>query len=100
MKIISWNVRGLGRSRTFNRLRNKLRAFNPRILILTETKLSSTRMEAVRKKCGFRNEIDVGSDGSKGGLSLGLKGNSLMSLRSFLQHRIDVDIHDSDNDET
>ncbi|KAH1083923.1 hypothetical protein J1N35_023684 [Gossypium stocksii] len=38
-------------------------------------------MEAVRLKCNFENGIDVGAMGSKGGLSLGWKGNSLKGGR-------------------
>ncbi|KAH1031929.1 hypothetical protein J1N35_044103 [Gossypium stocksii] len=74
MKILSWNVRGLGRSRTVNRLRNKLRAINLHILFLMETKLDSKKMELVRVKCGFPNGIDVSACSSKGGLSLEWKG--------------------------
>ncbi|KAA3489222.1 RNA-directed DNA polymerase reverse transcriptase family protein [Gossypium australe] len=66
-----WNVRGLGRSLTVKRLKNKLRAINPRILFLLETKLSSKKIELVRLKCGFENGIDIGGIGSRGGLSLG-----------------------------
>ncbi|KAH1065446.1 hypothetical protein J1N35_030433 [Gossypium stocksii] len=54
-------------------------------------------MEAVRLKCGFKNGIDVGAMRSKGGLSLGWKGNSLVSLRSFSSSHIDVDIQDSES---
>ncbi|KAA3478601.1 reverse transcriptase [Gossypium australe] len=61
MKILSWNVRGLGNPRTVKRLKNKLRAVNPRILFLIETKLSVKKMELVRMKCGFENGIDVGA---------------------------------------
>ncbi|MFQ6640906.1 hypothetical protein Gotur_014657 [Gossypium turneri] len=43
MRVLSWNVRGLGRPRTVARLKNKLRAINPRILFLMETKLSSKK---------------------------------------------------------
>ncbi|KAH1107204.1 hypothetical protein J1N35_010972 [Gossypium stocksii] len=66
MKIISWNIWGLGRSRIVNRLCNKLRAINPRILFLIEIKLDSKRIEMVRLKCGFPNGIDIGAIGSKG----------------------------------
>ncbi|KAH1080052.1 hypothetical protein J1N35_019813 [Gossypium stocksii] len=59
-----------------------------------ETKLDAKKMELVRVKCGFPNGIDVSTCGSKGGLSLGWKGNNLISLRSFSTSRIDVDIQD------
>ncbi|KAA3462946.1 non-ltr retroelement reverse transcriptase [Gossypium australe] len=97
MKIVSWNVRGLGRSRTVKRLRNKLRAINPHILFLIETKLDEKSMERVRLKLGFSCGIAIGADGSKGGLSLCWKDNSLVSLRSYSSYHIDVDITDCDH---
>ncbi|KAA3460646.1 reverse transcriptase [Gossypium australe] len=54
-------------------------------------------MEIVRMKLGFSCGIDVDADGSKGGLSLGWNGNSLISLRSYSPFHIDADINDSDN---
>ncbi|KAG8475094.1 hypothetical protein CXB51_032030 [Gossypium anomalum] len=50
----------------------------------------------VRLKCDFENGIDVGAVGSKGGLSLEWKENSLVSLRSFSSFHIDVEIHDNE----
>lgn len=100
MKIINWNVRGLGRSRTAKRLKNKLRVVNPQIFFLMETKLSAKKMESMRLKCGFENGIDVGAVGSKGGLSLGWKENSLIRLKSFSSFHIDVDVQDVECDTT
>lgn len=57
-------------------------------------------MENIRRKCGFRNGIDVGAIGSRGGLSLGWKENSLFNLRSFTNHHIDAHIHDNESGET
>lgn len=54
-----------------------------------ETKLNSTMMKNVRRKCGFLNGIDVGIDGSIGGLSLG---NFTITLRSFSKNHIDTEV--------
>ncbi|KAA3459012.1 reverse transcriptase [Gossypium australe] len=96
MKILSWNVRGLGRLQTVMRLKNKPRAINPRTLFLIETKLSAKKMEKVRLKCGFENGIDIGAMGSRGGLSLGWRGNSLINLKSFSFYHIDVEVQDKE----
>ncbi|KAA3488136.1 reverse transcriptase [Gossypium australe] len=96
MKILSWNVRGLERPQTVLRLKNKLRAINPRILFLIETKLSAKKMELVRLKCGFEYGIDIRAMGFRGGLSLGWKGNSLVSLKSFSSFHVDVEVQDND----
>ncbi|KAA3472113.1 reverse transcriptase [Gossypium australe] len=97
MKIISWNVRGLGKSRTVKRLKNKLRAINPQILFLIETKLKAKEMEIVRRKLGFSCGVDVDADGSKGGLSLCWNNNALISLRSYSPFHIDADVDDIDS---
>ncbi|KAH1056279.1 hypothetical protein J1N35_034344 [Gossypium stocksii] len=96
MKVMSWNIRGLGRPHTVNRLKNKLRAINPHILFLMETKLNSKRMERVRVKCGFDNGIGIDAVGSKGGLSLGWKENGLIRLKSYSSFHIDVEVQDVD----
>ncbi|KAA3490036.1 BEACH domain-containing lvsC [Gossypium australe] len=67
-------------------------SYEPSIL----TKLSAKKIELVRLKCGFENGIDIGAMGSRGGLSSGWKGNSLVSLKSFSSFHIDVEIHDND----
>ncbi|XP_016706908.2 uncharacterized protein [Gossypium hirsutum] len=53
-------------------------------------------MELVRLKCGFENGIDIGPVGTKGGLSLGWKGNMLVKLKSFSSYHIDVEVHDNE----
>lgn len=53
-------------------------------------------MELVRLKCGFYNGIDIGVVGSKGGLSLGWKGNSLIGLKTYSSYHIDVEVHDNE----
>ncbi|KAG8474150.1 hypothetical protein CXB51_034133 [Gossypium anomalum] len=57
-------------------------------------------MEMVHQKCGFHNGIDIGTAGSKGGLSLGWKGNDLVSVRSYSNFHVDADIHDPKNRDT
>lgn len=56
-------------------------------------------MEVVRRRCEFNNEIDVGAIGTKGGLSFGWKdNNSLVTLRSFSQYHIDMNIFYTETD--
>lgn len=80
MKLLCLNVRGLGRSRTVNRLRHILRDINPMVVIPIETKLISCKMKRVRRKCGFPNVIDIDLNGKSGGLSIGWISNSKISL--------------------
>ncbi|GMI95319.1 hypothetical protein HRI_003201200 [Hibiscus trionum] len=94
MKLVSWNVRGLGKPRIVRRLRDSLRDVNPSVVFLIETKLQSVAMVRVRKKCGFSYGIEVGSRGRSGGLCLAWRGNCQVSLRSFSDRHIDFMISD------
>ncbi|KAL1060363.1 hypothetical protein V6Z11_D03G112200 [Gossypium hirsutum] len=96
MKILSWNVRGLGHPRTVRRLKNKLRHIKPQILFLIETKVTSKRMESIRRQCGFTCGIDVAAVGTSGGLSLGWKEGGNVSLKSFSKSHIDVEIENEE----
>lgn len=53
-------------------------------------------MQRIRKKCGYENSIDVGAEGSKGGLTLGWKGNLKVELKSFSRSHIDAKIQEED----
>ncbi|MBA0550147.1 hypothetical protein Golob_021117 [Gossypium lobatum] len=70
MKIICWNVRGLGSPRVVRRLQFLLKQNNPQLVFLMDTKVSGKRMEEIRRKCGFMNGIDVGAVGTRGGICL------------------------------
>ncbi|GMI85864.1 hypothetical protein HRI_002255700 [Hibiscus trionum] len=96
MKLISWNVRGLGKPRTVRRLRRKLKEANPLIVFLIETKLSSVKMDRVRRKCGYLCGIDVASQGRSGDLSLAWKPECNVVLRSYSNRHIDVIITNED----
>lgn len=50
--------------------------------------------------CGFENGIDIGAVGSRGGISLGWKGNALVSLKSFSSFHINVEIHNNECGDT
>lgn len=54
-------------------------------------------MVKVRTKCGFLCGIDVGVDGSRGGLSLGWKEGLSVTLQSYSNNFIDVKIQESSN---
>ncbi|GMI65482.1 hypothetical protein HRI_000217500 [Hibiscus trionum] len=53
-------------------------------------------MAKVRRSYGFPNGIDVSARGRSGGLSLGWKGNSSVSLQSFSVRHIDMVIEDNE----
>ncbi|GMI71760.1 hypothetical protein HRI_000845300 [Hibiscus trionum] len=94
MKLLCWNVRGLGMPWTVCRLQHVLRDLNPSVAFLIETKLWSAQMAQVRRRCGFINGIEVDAVGRSGGLSIGWKNNCDISLHSYSQRHIDVLIND------
>ncbi|KAH1075467.1 hypothetical protein J1N35_027795 [Gossypium stocksii] len=51
-------------------------------------------MESIRRQCGFINGIDIATDGTKGGLSLGWKEGLTLHLRSLSKSHIDVEVED------
>lgn len=53
-------------------------------------------MESVRHLGSFNNGIDVSIEGIRGGLCLGWKERVMVSLKSFSQNHIDVDIDEED----
>ncbi|GMI81993.1 hypothetical protein HRI_001868600 [Hibiscus trionum] len=94
MKLLSWNVRGLGKPRTVGRVKQKLRVESPSIIFFMETKVNEKKMARIRSRCGFPNGIDVGAVGRSGGLSMGWKSSCNVSLRSYSKNHIDVLIND------
>ncbi|GMJ05748.1 hypothetical protein HRI_004244000 [Hibiscus trionum] len=97
MKTLSWNVRGLGKLRAVQCLRNKLRDVRPDIVFLLETKLSSSRMVEARRRCGFLCGFDVSSVGSCGGLSLAWRSNISVSIISWSIFHIDALVKENES---
>lgn len=94
MRLVSWNVRGLGNLRTVLRLRHSLKDVNPSIIFLMKTKLQSKWMKGVCRFCGFSYGIDVLLIGSSGGLSSGWKKGFFITFRSFSQSHIDIVVNE------
>lgn len=61
-----------------------------------EMKLNSQRMEKVYRKCRFHNGIDITTENTHGGLSIGWNTNCVISLRSFSTSHIDVVTEDKE----
>lgn len=95
MKILSWNIRGLGNPRNVKCLRHVLKVYNPQAIFFMETMIRNVQMKRTRMSLGFLNGFDVFAEGSRGRLTLGSKGNLLISLRSYSLRHIDVEILDT-----
>ncbi|KAA3460834.1 BEACH domain-containing lvsC [Gossypium australe] len=96
MKILSWNIRGLGNPQAVRRLRHSLKLHNPQVVFFMETKINKFKMEKVRQSCGYQFGIDVESSGSRGGLSLAWRWDVDIVLQSFSHRHIDVIINEDE----
>lgn len=90
MKIISWNVRGLGNTRTFLALKDILREHKPHILFICETKLRPVQMTSRSKELGFDNCFNVSRNGMGGGLALMWSNDVDVNIVSYSNHHIDT----------
>ncbi|CAN0920592.1 hypothetical protein LINGRAHAP2_LOCUS32131, partial [Linum grandiflorum] len=84
MKILAWNVQGLGSALTFASLKSLWRQTLPSILFLSETKTSEARIRnKLKKHLGLQNFTFVNSVGRSGGLVMAWKDN-LVGVCHFL----------------
>lgn len=50
-----------------------------------ETKIDSKRIERVKRRCGFLNDVEISAIGSRGGLCLAWNDEVQVTLDSFLK---------------
>ena len=70
MKIISWNVRGLGNPRTCLALKKILQVHKPQLVFLCETKLKNVQVKKECERLMIDSYFAVGIVGRSGGLVL------------------------------
>jgi hypothetical protein len=92
MKLLSWNVRGLGSARAFQILLKMKQAYCPEVLFIMETKINHIQMERLRIKLGFSCKLAVDSVGTSGGLGLLWSDSVDIRLLSFSSFHIDVQV--------
>ncbi|KAL5823208.1 hypothetical protein ACOSQ4_021108 [Xanthoceras sorbifolium] len=92
MKILCWNVRGLGTYRTFQVLRTRVRECRPDLVFLMETLSNKDRMEQLRLFLGFSGKLVVECVGRSGGLVLFWSNQLDINLLSFSLFHIDVSV--------
>lgn len=97
MKLLNWNVRGLGNPRTIRRFQHTLKLYKPQLVCIMETKLDHRRMKLVRRKCGFQNGIDLSATGTRGGICLSWNENYLVNVLSYSESHVDAEVSDEDN---
>lgn len=100
MKILSWNNRGLRNPQVVQKLQHTLKLYNPQVFFFMETKLDNSRMEKVRQRCGFSCDIEVPTNGTRGGLSFGWMSDMEISLKHYFTTNIDVEVINSNTKAT
>lgn len=67
------------------------------MVFLCETRLPVSRLERIKNQCGMNACFGVDAVGTKGGLAMMWKEEITLSLRSFSQNHIDMNV-ETDNE--
>ncbi|KAL5579343.1 hypothetical protein UlMin_011785 [Ulmus minor] len=96
MKLLVWNVQGIGNPWTSNSLLSLVKTYDPDILFLLESKLDSRNVLFLRNKLGFCDDYSVSRVGLSGGLILMWKANCVVNVCSSSNFFIDAWISSTD----
>ena len=70
MSLLAWNCRGLGSSLVVWTLTDEVRAKDPLLVFLLETKARKNWIKGIQNKLEYSQGLSVQSDGRSGGLAL------------------------------
>ena len=94
MSLLAWNCRGLGSSLAVWTLVDEVRAKDPFLVFLLETKAKKNRIKGIQNKLEYSQGLTVRSDGRSGGLALLWREGTDVRFKSCSNLHIDVEIHD------
>ncbi|CAN0888737.1 Transposon TX1 uncharacterized 149 kDa protein [Linum grandiflorum] len=92
MIVLGWNCRGLGNSRAVQVLGELITAHRPDVVFLSETLVSSHKMEEIRVKVGFEGCFTVDVRGRSGGLGMLWKAKAQLMVRRYADNFIDTEV--------
>ena len=92
--MLAWNCRGLGSSLAVRTLADEVRAKDPILVFLSETKAGKNRIKGIQNKLEYSQGITVQSDGRSGGLAMLWREGTDVRFKSCSNSHIDVEIHD------
>ncbi|XP_062013995.1 uncharacterized protein LOC133730414 [Rosa rugosa] len=72
MRLLCWNVRGMGGARTFRDLKDFIFVHKPELVFLIETKMTKDQMGKLKTRLGMDGVLCVGRDEEYGGARGGL----------------------------
>ena len=99
MTLLAWNCRGLGSNLAVQILTNEVKATDPTLVFLAETKAGVNRIKGVQCKLNYTQGIIVPSDGRSGGLALLWKEGTMIDFKSCSNSHIDVVVRESPSSE-
>ncbi|GLT94942.1 hypothetical protein SLE2022_126530 [Rubroshorea leprosula] len=92
MSLFCWNYRGLGNPCAVRCLIELVGLKQLAVVFLCETLLDQKGMEKVRRRLGFNHCFVVDNLGRSGGLAVLWKSDTKLSLLSFSQNHIDMEV--------
>lgn len=92
MSCISWNCWGLGNLRAIHALNRLVLAKDLMVIFLCKTKSLKEHMERLKSQLNFDCLFSVPSKGSSGGLGAMWKEEANLSLQSYSNNHMDLDV--------
>ncbi|CAN0839535.1 hypothetical protein LINGRAHAP2_LOCUS2597 [Linum grandiflorum] len=96
MIILAWNYRGLGNRRAVQTLGELVKVYQPDVVFLSETLVSSQKMEEIRVSLKFKGCFSAAARGRSGGLSMLWKKKDRIRVIQYYENFIDTRVLDDD----
>ena len=97
MNALVWNCRGVGNSRIVRDLSTLVRAYNPKLVFLSETRQSEDQMRSLRWRLGLKGCLARRCVGRSGGIALFWEESLLVDLITISDKVIDVSVREEPN---
>lgn len=93
MNLLTWNCQGLGSTPAVRILTDEVKANDPTLVFLAETKASVSRIKGLQCKLDMTQGIIMPCDGQSSGLAMLWKEGTNVEFKSCSHSHIDVVIH-------
>uniref|UniRef100_A0A453IQP4 Endonuclease/exonuclease/phosphatase domain-containing protein n=2 Tax=Aegilops tauschii subsp. strangulata TaxID=200361 RepID=A0A453IQP4_AEGTS len=94
MNILAWNCRGVGNRRTVREVLALVKANDPKLVFLSETRQDVAKVEKLKWRLGLKGFHGVSSNGKSGGLALFWDESLSVTVLDACCHYIDVRVDD------
>ena len=90
MSLLCWNCHRLGNPQTDQELRDLIRAQDPSVVFLTETRLDKVRLNEIRIRYKFGGLIEVSKESRGGGIAIFWKAEYDLFVDTYSVNHIDA----------